>query len=93
VKGFCSAFEGQVILQIQYPLGYEKAKFEDDIRSILTAKTRTLLAWQKLTDGEIGTFVLVAEFHDTSHAKLAVQELHGTVIGVSDICVLIYSTS
>jgi hypothetical protein len=69
-------------------MGYDKGKFEDDIRAILSAKGRSLYAWQKLADGEIGTFALVVEFHDASHAKLVVQELHGKVIGVSDIYIL-----
>ncbi len=89
-KGVCSAYEGQVIVHIQYPIAYDKGKFEDEIRELLSANGRSLFAWEKLTDGEIGTFVLVAEFFDASHAKAVVQEWHGKVIGVSDIFILYF---
>jgi hypothetical protein len=87
-NGVCSAYEGQVIVHVQYPIGTDQRKFEDDIRALLSAEDRSIYAWQKLLDGPIGTFALVVEYHDVSHAKLAIQELHGKVIGV---CNLLYS--
>ncbi|KAE9374888.1 hypothetical protein N431DRAFT_405942 [Stipitochalara longipes BDJ] len=81
--GTASAYEGQVIVHVQYPLGCDQRKFEEDIRALLGANNRSIHAWQKLLDREIGVFALVVEFNDVAHAKLAVQELHGKVIGVA----------
>lgn len=75
-------------MHVQYPLGIDKTKFEDEIRSLLAAKNRSLYAWEKMLNEEVGTFALVAEFHDSSHAKLVAQELHGKVIGVCRLLAL-----
>ena len=92
-KGLCSAYEGQVIVQVQYPIGFDKGKFEDEVRELMSAKGRSLFAWEKLTDGGVGTFTLVAEYYDASHAKFVIQDLHGKVIGVCDISFSISSAS
>jgi hypothetical protein len=92
-KGLCSAYEGQVIVQVQYPIGYDKGKFEDEVRELMSAKGRSLFAWEKLTDGGVGTFTLVAEYYDASHAKSVIQDLHGKVIGVCDISFSISSAN
>jgi len=59
----------------------------------MSAKGRSLFAWEKLSEGGVGTFTLVAEYYDVSHAKSVIQDLHGKVIGVCDISFSILSTS
>jgi hypothetical protein len=92
-KGLCSAYEGQVIVQVQYPIGYDKGKFEDEVRELMSAKGRSLFAWEKLTEGGVGSFTLVAEYYDVSHAKSVIKDLHGKVIGVFDISFSVLSSN
>lgn len=78
----CSAYEGQIVVRAQYPTGCDKRKFEDELRTILTTKNRPLCAWEKIVHPDVGTFVMLAEYHDASNAKHAAQQLNGKVVGV-----------
>ena len=80
--GVASAYEGQVLVHVQYPAGCDKGQFEEEVRGMLDTNDRSVLAWQKLLDRDPGSFALVVEYHDVGNAKLAMQELHGKVIGV-----------
>ncbi|PMD43807.1 hypothetical protein L207DRAFT_631842 [Hyaloscypha variabilis F] len=81
--GTASAYEGQVIVHVQYPLSCDHRKFEEEVRGMLGANNRSIHAWQKLLDREAGTYALVVEFHNVAHVKSAIQELHGKVIGLA----------
>jgi hypothetical protein len=77
-----SAYEGQIVVRAQYPIGCDKKEFERVLRFILTTKNRPLCAWEKILENEVGTLTLLVEYHDASNAKLAAQQLNGKTIGV-----------
>lgn len=77
-KGSYSAHEGQVVLVLSYPIGtpYNKKSFEQGVIDLLSVEG-DLFAWQKQAATEAGTFRMVVEYCDVTHAIRTIQRLNG----------------
>lgn len=79
-----SAHEGQIVLKTAKPSGLSIARFEDNLRKLLT-REGPLVAWQMLPpidDTRFGAvYTMIAEYADSSVASWAVTGINGNVIG------------
>lgn len=86
-----SAHEGQVMVVLHYPIGtpYNKKAFEQGVIDLLSVEGE-LYAWQKQAATQAGTFRMVVEYCDITHAMRTVQHLNGHKISFPEGDVLLH---
>ncbi|EPQ62306.1 BgtA-20392 [Blumeria graminis f. sp. tritici] len=84
-KSKSSEHEGQVVIKINYPLGFDYKQIEKEVRILLERDGRKLYASQKMPATAAGIYHLIAEFEDSSVTQDVVRRINRRVIAESAI--------